>query len=69
MQSELGHSNCFDRRAEHAGRLVACGNWVAGHSIASSLLRCAQARGCQHKDDCARAAHSLIGQIRHSVAG
>ncbi|MBF0324351.1 hypothetical protein [Magnetospirillum moscoviense] len=68
MTQEACNSDCFGRRAEHAGHLVAHGQWASGHAIASSLLRCASAGGCPCQADCARHAQSVMGSIRALLA-
>ncbi|WP_173977455.1 hypothetical protein [Magnetospirillum sp. LM-5] len=68
MTREVGNTDCFGRRVEHAGHLVAHGQWASGHAIASSLLRCASAGGCPCQADCARQAQSVMGSIRALLA-
>lgn len=68
MQGEVSKSDCFGRLAEHAGDLVAHGQWASGHAIASKLLRCASAGGCHCQADCARDALSVMGSIREMLA-
>jgi hypothetical protein len=68
MQREVSNSDCFGRLAEHADHLVAGGQWASGHAIASSLLRCASAGGCQCQADCTQQAMSVLGSIRAMLA-
>jgi hypothetical protein len=59
---------CMTERLTVAGRRIAAGDWAAGHQIAKRSLECARTGGCSVHRDCAGAADTLIGRLRHELA-
>lgn len=59
---------CFRVRVAMADLHMGQGEWACGLVTAKRLQRCAEQKGCEFAEACARAARELLEQVRHLVA-